>query len=89
VNNNPKANFRALEILEDLYQKNYNSDFKGLNIKEQSYKMAELNISYQTLEILQSNILGSYILKKDIEMEGLIISENNTHFNYLQLTHKV
>ena len=88
VNNNPKADFRGVEILESLYHTNYDSDFAGLAIQEQTYKLAELNISYHTLEILQSNILGSYILKKDIEIEGLIISENNTLFNHLQLTHK-
>lgn len=84
-----KADFHSLEILEELYHKNHTSDFSGLSQEEQAYKMAEENISFQTLEILQSNILGSYILKNDIGIEGLIISKNNTHFNYLQLTHKV
>jgi hypothetical protein len=83
-----KEDFRALEILEDLYHKNRNSDFVGLRQEEQAYKLAELNISFHTLEILQSYILGSYILLKDIEIGGLIVSENNTLFNHLQLTHK-
>jgi hypothetical protein len=84
-----KADFQALKILEELYHKNSNADFVGLSQEEQAYKLAEQNISFHTLEILQSNILGSYILKKDIEMEGLIISDNNTLFNHLQLTHRV
>ncbi|MCP9765460.1 hypothetical protein [Lacihabitans soyangensis] len=89
INGTQKADFKAFEILQDLYNKNHNSDFAGLSQQQQAYKLAELNISFHTLEILQSNILGSYILKKDIEIEGLIISENNTIFNHLQLTHRV
>lgn len=88
INGTQKADFRALEILEDLYHKNYNSDFVGLSQEEKAFKLAELNISFHTLEILQSNILGSYILLKDMEIEGLILSENNSLFNHIQLTHK-
>jgi carbonic anhydrase len=84
-----KADFQALEMLEKLHQNNSKYDFSGLSQEEKAYKLAEANITFQTLEILQSNILGSYILKNDIGIEGLIISKNNTHFNYLQLTHKV
>jgi hypothetical protein len=76
-------------MLEKLHQNNSKYDFSGLSQEEKAYKLAEANITFQTLEILQSNILGSYILKNDIGIEGLIISKNNTHFNYLQLTHKV
>ena len=89
INGTQKADFKALEILQDLYNKNHSSDFAGLSQQQQAYKLAELNISFHTLEILQSNILGSFILMNDIQIEGLIISENNTHFNHLQLTHKV
>ncbi len=89
INNSKQSHFPSVELLQELFYKNYKTDFNGLTIKDQAYKLAELNISYYTLEILQSNILGSYILTNNIEIGGLIISENRTMFNHLQLTHKI
>ncbi len=89
INNSKHSHFPGLEVLQELFHKNHKTEFNGLSIKEQAYKLAELNISYYTLEILQSNILGSYILTNNIEIVGLIISENRTIFNHLQLTHKI
>lgn len=88
ISNSIQSHFRSVEVLRELFHKNHKTDFSGLNVKEQAYKLAELNISYHTLEILKSNILGSHILASNIEIRGLIISDNKTEFNHLQLTYK-
>lgn len=89
ISNSIQSHFRRLEVLRELFHKNYEANFCGLNVKEQVYKLAELNISYHTLDILQSNVLGSHILASNIEIGGLIISDNKTLFNHLQLNYKV
>jgi len=89
ISNSKQCHFRSVEVLRELFHKNYKTDFNGLTLNKQAYKLAELSISYYTLEILQSNILGSHILTSNIEIGGLIISENKTVFNHLKLTHKV
>ncbi len=89
LNNSNRVDFRGAEILQELYYKNQHSTFSGLDFDEKAFKLAELNISYQTLEILQSNILGSYILKRNIEIDGLIISKNKTEYTQIKLTHEV
>lgn len=89
ISNSKQGHFQCVEVLQELFHKNFKTVFDGLTLNEQAYKLAELSISYYTLEILQSNILGSHILTSNIEIGGLIISENKTVFNHLKLTHKV
>ncbi len=61
--------------LEELYIDNYFREFKGKSLWHQQKRLAELNVSLQIKELLESTILGKTINNHNIIVNGLVTSQ--------------
>lgn len=86
IKKNNLYGIKSEKIIEELYLAHYQSDFHNQPLIAQQKKLAELNIKNQANSLIQSNILGNFIVECNIVINGLIISNEKEIFQEINIS---